>query len=297
MNKSVKLIGMTLAFASLPINIAQAKVKEIQLQPTTIMQQLAERARAKELGSCSPNQIIGSLPKGEEWQADLHKSALLGYHEEGFNLSTSFWARFKCQQPRWDVMQFRVAVSFPLKDLPPGDRPFLAYLNFEPANPTDIRKQLPLLPPISPAEPPSGKSQPPQRVMGISLDSSKGLLCMKPGSPTGHALQHRYVFYKESSGVTEQCGNGLFTATQGSLASVQLNSAGKYWADVTPLLKAARQNQQSTARLVIHGLPAPTGNSNWPTQSQSQLMALQGWKLVIVSDECNWNTFPGSCKP
>lgn len=293
----VQRLALSLALACLPLHNSWAKVKEIQLQPTTVMQQLAERARAKELGWCSPGQITGSLPRGEEWQADLHKSALLGYHEEGFNLSTSFWSKFKCQQPRWEVMQFRVALSFPLKDLPPGDRPFLAYLNFEPATPAAVHQQLPLLPPMSAAEPASDKSRPSQRIAGISLDSSKGLLCMKPGGPAGHALLHRYVFYKESTGVTEQCGSGLFAATQGAPVSVQLNSAGKYWADITPLLKAARQNQQSTARLVIHGLPAPTGNTAWPKQSQTQLMAVQGWKLVIVSDECNWSTFPGQCKP
>lgn len=269
-----------------------AKVKEVLLKPKVI-QQVAERALTQQKGLCSVDEIVGSLPNGEAWEADLHKSALIGFHEQASSVSTSFWSKLSCQQPRWDVMQFRVTLNVPLEDLPPGNKPFLAYLSFAPLSPNDTKQRYPLLPSVSLAEPVGTASKVSQRIPGISLDRSKGLLCMKKSGAGDYRLQHLYVYLDDD--LAAQCGSGEFPAPQSNMATVLLQKTGRYQADVTSLLMQARHNKQTTARLVIHGLPAPSAGGQWPSQSSSQLMALDGWKLSVVADECNWSTFPGQC--
>lgn len=294
MQRAIHSVSVGLALALCAITPAQAKVKEVVVTPSKITQQVGERALAKQMGSCSPKEIIGSLPRGEEWEADLHKSALIGFHEEGASINTSFWS-WGCQQPRWDVLQFRVGLSFPLSALPPGNKPFLAFLRFAPLSATSAQQKHPQLPGVSAPEPSASTSKASQRLLGVTLDNNQGLLCMKKGGAANHALQHRYLAQNDITGFTNQCGNGQLSPLQGPSASVLLHSAGHYWVNVTPLLMQARQNQQSSARLIIQGQPGPSANGNWPSQSSSQLMALDGWKLTIVADECNWNTFPGQC--
>jgi hypothetical protein len=273
---------------------ALAKVKEVQLTPK-VTQQVAERARAQQKGFCSVGEIIGSLPHGLEWEADLKKSALIGFHEQGASVNNSFWSRFTCQQPRWNVLGFRVALSVPLGDLPPGNKPFLAYLSFARLSPDAAKQLYPLLPGVGIGEPAGPASKVSKLIPGIGLDSSKGLLCVKTGTAGDNLLQHLYM-YQGNAGLNEQCGIGEFPPPQGSIATVLLQKNGRYQANVTALLMQARQNKQTTARLVIYGLPAPSAGGIWPSQSSSQLTALHDWKLSVVADECNWSTFPGDCK-
>lgn len=288
-----------LASACLSSTSAYAEIREVRLVPTTVVQHVTDRARAQTVGSCQIGDLQGKLPTGQVMMERLRTSALLGFHQQGAKVNKSFLAKFSCQQPRWEVLQFRVVLAFDLHELPLPGKPFLAYLSFKPSDLAQMTKVFPEMSFPAPPETGSGSTHKSSVVSGISVQS-KGFLCYSTLPGSGHGLQFmfQYTDLDDSATATNGCGATSFPPPEplSELATVLRLTNGSYLANVAPLLTAARKSGADKVFLVVHGPQAPVGPSAWPTASASRVVGLGDWQLSVLSNACNWNQFPSqSC--
>lgn len=278
---------------------AYAEIREVRLAPTTVVQHVTDRAQAQTVGLCQIGDLKGKLPTGQAMKERLRTSALLGFHQQGAKVDKSFLAKFSCQQPRWEVMQFRVVLAFDLHELPLPGKPFLAYLSFKPSDPAQMAQMFPEMTFPSPPELGNGSTQKSSLVGGVSVQS-KGFLCYSTTPGSGHGLQFmfQYTDLDNTTTASNGCGATSFPPPEPvpEPATVLRLTNGSYLANVAPLLMAARKSGANKIFLVVHGPQAPAGPSAWPTASASRVVGLGDWQISVLSNACNWNQFPSqSC--
>lgn len=287
-----------LAAAACVAGAAQAEIREVRLEPTTVIQHVTDRARAQTVGICQIGDLKGKLPLGQTLKERLRTSALVGFHQQGDKVNTSFFAKLSCQQPRWEVMQFRVLLTFDLQQLPLPGKPFLAYLSFKPSDPAQMAQAFPELAFASPPELGTGSTQKSTLLSTVSVQS-KGFLCYSTTPGSGHGLQFMFQYTDlDSTTASNGCGAMAFPPPEPvpEPATVLRLVNGNYLANVAPLLMAARKAGASKVTLVLNGPQAPAGSTAWPSTSATRLVGLGDWQLSVLSNACNWNNFPSqSC--